>query len=480
VGETDSVQAMRDYLMHESGDIVKNETLLRFCEQSSGMIDWLMQHGVKFSGPVFKKKTSYPNINYFLYHSDNSLLPAYRGEHPPAARGHRAVISRGKSAVNLGGSIYWPMRDSALSRGVRLERLTEARQLIVDEDGSVLGVKALHLPHDSQASSDFRRYQGRAERLLKTYPAFLPGGKYVRRLCRKYFAKSAAIAGEFRVERYYRARKGVVLAGGGFIFNRKMVAEYCPKYLGGMPLGTRADDGSSIRLGQSAGGKTEYMHRATAWRFINPPYAWSQGMIVNQNGQRFVNESCYGATIGDAMVERNDGKAWLVLDGRLVKESWKQIMPGKLLPFQSQLAALNMLFSKQRYKSLDDLCESLTFDPATFLVTLENYRLRSRGEIEDPFQKATEDCASLEWPLHVINISLKQKLLPCPVLTMGGLAVNERTGEVINGAGEVIAGLYAAGRTAVGIPSNLYMSGLSIADGIFAGRRAGRHAADRA
>ena len=41
--------------------------------------------------------------------------------------------------------------------------------------------------------------------------------------------------------------------------------------------------------------------------------------------------------------------------------------------------------------------------------------------------------------------------------------------------GSAIEGLYVAGRTAVGIPSHLYMSGLSIADCVFSGRRAGRH-----
>jgi len=41
----------------------------------------------------------------------------------------------------------------------------------------------------------------------------------------------------------------------------------------------------------------------------------------------------------------------------------------------------------------------------------------------------------------------------------------------------VVPGLYAAGRTAVGICSNSYVSGLSLADCVFSGRRAGRHIA---
>ena len=50
---------------------------------------------------------------------------------------------------------------------------------------------------------------------------------------------------------------------------------------------------------------------------------------------------------------------------------------------------------------------------------------------------------------------------------------------VKRGDGSVIDGLYAAGRNAVGICSNSYISGLSIADCLYSGRRAGAHAALR-
>jgi 3-oxo-5alpha-steroid 4-dehydrogenase len=48
---------------------------------------------------------------------------------------------------------------------------------------------------------------------------------------------------------------------------------------------------------------------------------------------------------------------------------------------------------------------------------------------------------------------------------------------VIRADGSDIPGLYAAGRNAVGICSHFYVSGTSIADCVFAGRRAGAHAA---
>jgi 3-oxo-5alpha-steroid 4-dehydrogenase len=63
------------------------------------------------------------------------------------------------------------------------------------------------------------------------------------------------------------------------------------------------------------------------------------------------------------------------------------------------------------------------------------------------------------------------------MLTLGGLTVAEDSGQVLRDDGSPIAGLYAAGRTAVGLCSNSYVSGLSLADCVFSGRRAGQHAA---
>jgi 3-oxo-5alpha-steroid 4-dehydrogenase len=66
---------------------------------------------------------------------------------------------------------------------------------------------------------------------------------------------------------------------------------------------------------------------------------------------------------------------------------------------------------------------------------------------------------------------------PCASMTLGGLVVDEATGAVVQADGSAIPGLYAAGRNAVGICSKKYVSGLSIADCVFSGRRAGRYTA---
>jgi 3-oxo-5alpha-steroid 4-dehydrogenase len=70
--------------------------------------------------------------------------------------------------------------------------------------------------------------------------------------------------------------------------------------------------------------------------------------------------------------------------------------------------------------------------------------------------------------------------MPGHAFTLGGLATLP-TGEVLDADGDIIPGLYAAGRTACGLPrwGEGYSSGMSLGDASFFGRMAGLHAAKR-
>ena len=106
---------------------------------------------------------------------------------------------------------------------------------------------------------------------------------------------------------------------------------------------------------------------------------------------------------------------------------------------------------------------------------VEKYNQAARSQSSCEFGKAASDVKELKGPFHIMDISIDSKLAPLTTLTLGGLVVNEETGEVLNQDNQEIKGLYAAGRTAVGICSNIYVSGLSIADCIFSGRRIGQN-----
>jgi 3-oxo-5alpha-steroid 4-dehydrogenase len=101
-----------------------------------------------------------------------------------------------------------------------------------------------------------------------------------------------------------------------------------------------------------------------------------------------------------------------------------------------------------------------------------------RAGVDPDGLAATAAARSLTPPYSLIDVSVRNRpAAPAPMLTLGGLRVDEQTGQALRPDGRPVDGLYAAGRTAAGICSRSYVSGLSLADCVFSGRRAGRHAA---
>lgn len=474
-GEADTPEEMFKYLKLEVGDVVGDATLRRFCDESAATVDWLVEHGAKLNSRVYRKKTSYPPLDYFLYHSDSSLAAPYAKHAKPAARGHRAHTTNGKKAWGLGGGIYHPLRDAAIKAGAVFHKHAETRQLVLDASGRVIGVKAMALASGSSASQRFSRYIAAANWLFAALPSVFPGAFITLGLGQWCLARARRIEQNHRVARWIRARHGVLLSTGGFVMNHPMLAHYAPQYARGMPLGTLGDTGSGILLGQSAGGALGLMDQISAWRFFNPPTAWAKSMLVNARGERFCNETLYGASIGRAIVEGQGGKAWLVYDQRTHDEAVREAHDREIVPFQRQVTLLNLRFNTKKAPTLEALAARMGFNAQALLDTVAANNRISRGEAEDPFERRAEETAECgTGPYYATDVSIDSRLMPLPVLTVGGLRVDEATGAVLNEAGAPVTGLYAAGRTAVGICSNIYVSGLSYADCIFSGRRAAR------
>ena len=461
-GVRDDPEQMHRYLSLEVKGVVPEATVRDFCEQSNSNLQWLQRHGVPFEGSLCPVKTSYPTDDYYLYYSGNEGFAPYKDVAEPAPRGHRA-----KGRGLPGQSFYEPLREAAHAAGIRVEYEARASRLVVDSDGRVVGV-------------EYRQIGGGVRRMLHRYlhKLGLQLVKYIpklaarlRELCYRIETKHA------RVKRV-RADNGVVLAAGGFIYNREMVREIAPAYRRAMPLGTASDNGSGILLGQSVGGKTDRMTRVSAWRFINPPEAFARGMIVNKHGERYINELMYGAAIGEAMVDEQDGVAILIIDRPLRELAREQSRRGRAQWFQRAPALLNLWFNSREAGSIEELANVIGVPAESLQTTLEQYNAAAEGKWLDPFGKDPARMHAMRTgPYYAINCSIDSKRFPCPTLTLGGLVVDDNTGLVKNEAGSVIPGLYAAGRSAVGICSRQYVSGLSIADCVYSGRRAGRAAA---
>lgn len=137
-----------------------------------------------------------------------------------------------------------------------------------------------------------------------------------------------------------------------------------------------------------------------------------------------------------------------------------------------------LLLSAKKGATPEALAARIKVDPARLRASLDGASAAARGECNDAFGKSPDmrhDMAG--GPYYALDISIGSPTFPLAVLTLGGLVLNESNGQVLDTAGQPIAGLFAAGRTAIGLPSSRYISGLSLADCVFSGRRAGRAAA---
>jgi len=460
-GVSDSPEAMFDYLSLEVGDAVSPATLREFCQGSRAMLAWLEGHGVPFEGSLCPDKTSYPTNRHYLYYSGSEL--SARDVTPPAPRGHRA---RGRGTS--GGLLFARLARAVRRSGAGVLEQTSARRLVTDLSGRVVGVECRTL-------RGAPGWAAAAHRILHRWSA--KPHVYAPRVGRALHRPVAWLESRHGRPLLVGARRGVVVCAGGFVTNRQMLREHAPACRGALPLGTPGDDGSGIRLGTEAGAATAFLDRVSVWRFLSPPAALLRGVLVDRAGRRLCDESRYGAAIGDA-VTRSGGQAWLLVDRATVAEARRHLRRSTLW-FQRLQAAYLLTAGRVSAPTIAGLAARAGIDPGGLEATLNAYNAAAAAGLPDPEGKPADLIRALSRPPYsLIDCAVRPRLAyPAPVLTLGGLVVAEDTGQVRRADGSAVPGLYAAGRSAVGLCSHSYVSGLSLADCVFSGRRAGRHAA---
>ena len=456
---------MRRYLKQEVEDAVSDATLDRFCENSPGLIDWLERQGVRFDSSLAPEKTSYPADGHYLYFSGNEAQALYAKQARPAQRGHRTF---GKGLT--GKILFDTLRATAIQKGLRIYTHSEVNRLVVSADGAVEGVIFERVDPASRAA---RKLDALQQSFARSTTLLFP------KFGEKLKTRASAAVHENSVTGAISAKKGVILAAGGFIQNREMVRHYAPKYSGATPLGSMGCDGSGIRLGQSVGARADRMERISAWRQFLPPRALAQGIVVDGQGRRLIAEDSYGGTTGYIIAEKAAGRAFIIIDRALYKQVIRQAMPGKgkLFRIQGAPALMALFLSSHRGRTLAELAEKCGMDPVLLENSVKQYNIGSPDADGDPFQKDPAYTATLDHPpYHAIDISIGNRRYLCPTISLGGIVVDEETGRALAAGGLPIPKLYAAGRNAIGISSNHYISGLSLADCIFSGRTAGKAA----
>ncbi len=402
-GFEDTVSDMIAAVTLAAGPQVEPERIRLYCEGSVEHFEWFRALGIEYKPSFVEDKLTHPVTDDCLMFSGNELSWPDCEQARPFPRGHKPAREG-----EAGGYLMEAILRGTIEAGARVVNECRAERLVQRDDGRVVGVLAVR------------------------------EGKPV-------FAK---------------ARRGVVLATGGFIFDKAMVAKHAPHLLQcNYPTGTPGDDGSGIRMGVGAGGEAINMSEGLVLNAYYPPSGHLKGVMVDALGRRFVNEDAYIGRTSDAILTRAQGRAYLVVDDTLYGRT--QAM--------HKLAAVE--------ESFDALEKALAMPEGVLVQTIEHYnRLAARGE--DPlFHKAAKWLRPLQTPPYAaLDCSTQRSLFG--VFTLGGLAVT-LSGEVRSAEGEPVAGLYAAGRCTAGLirEGRNYASGLSIGDASFFGRLAGRRAA---
>lgn len=461
-GYDDDPQNMFDYLQQEVQGVVDDATLRRFCDESVEQLAWLEEHGAQFEGSLCPYKSSYPPKHY-LYFSGNEKAYPYRLHARPAPRGHRQIATGTKS----GRDLWRRLRDAAVGLGVTFLPRTTVDDLVLI-DGRVRGIRCRTWVGGNRVTSGLHgRTTAVGAKLTNWAP---PVGHPITGLADRMWRRHAQA-------RTFTARN-VVLAAGGFAFNEDMLRRHAPAFQQIRPLGTRADDGTGIRMGMAAGGVTAQLERVSAWRLLTPPSALIEGITVGVSGERIANEDLYGATHCDIMIRQFGGKGFLIVDADTWKRARAQSAEQAESILRLQIASL-FTIGHRKAATLPALAGKLGVSASGLAATVDAYNEAIASGGEDPAHKAPELCAPIvNPPFYGIDISVRPSLTyPVPGLTLGGLQVDGETGLVLDSEGRPLSGLYAAGRTAVGVCSNSYVSGLALADCVFSGRRAGTHAA---
>jgi 3-oxo-5alpha-steroid 4-dehydrogenase len=398
-GFPDSTEDMYRYMMAACGPDPDEVKIARYCAESLGHFDWLVDRGVPFD-PSFCADTSMaPNgVEGLVYSGGEDAYP-FNEIARPAPRGHLAKTKR-----STGWLLMQILAAAATEAGAAVTTDTRIDRLIVD-DGRVVGVQG------------------------------------------QRFGQTVSL----------RARRGVVLTAGGFIFNDDMLRQHCPPLVRGtFKVGTEGDDGRGIRMAQAIGASVRNMYAGEVSLPITPPRTLIHGILVNGQGQRFINEDTYMGRVGQRALYEENGKAYLVVDEASYEVNWMGLAATWVCESAVQLEA------------------EMGLPTGSLSSTIALYNQHAeRGE--DPlFHKSAPWVRPLVPPIGAINVSAGPA--PYAPFTLGGLETTVE-GEVLNLMGDAIPGLFAAGRTTSGVCAFGYASGLSIGDSTMFGRFAGASAA---
>lgn len=302
------------------------------------------------------------------------------------------------------------------------------------------------------------------------------------------------------------ARRGVVLACGGFPANDALTRQVYPHRVQGknhQRLPPPGNTGDGLEVATGAGGYLDdNVHHPAAWAPVSLvpqadgssipfPHFFERGkpgyIAVDRRGRRFVNEAQSYHVFVPALAEACAGdptvEAWIVCDHRAIR----RFGLGALGPRPMRIAPYLKSGYIRRGETVAELATTCGLDPAQMQATVARFNSHAaRGE--DPeFHRGTDAYQRFNGAAgHAPNPCLAPldrppfyavRVVPAELGTFAGIATNADA-QVLGKSGRAIPGLYAVGNDAASVMGGTYPgAGITIGPGMTFGYIAGKHLA---
>ena len=262
--------------------------------------------------------------------------------------------------------------------------------------------------------------------------------------------------------------KSVILATGGFGANLDMVTQYKPELAGFMTTNAAGAQGQGIEMATAIGAGTVDMDQiqihptveANTAALITEGLRGDGAILVNANGERFVDEVGTRDVVSAAEIAQPGSYSWLIVDQAMADAS--SVIQGYIKKGYTKTGA-----------TYEELAKELDVDPATFANTMETWNSYVEAKNDPDFGRTSFANPLNNGPYYAIKVTAGVHH------TMGGVTINSAT-EVLKEDGTVIPGLFAAGEVTGGVHGANRLGGTAVADFVVFGRIAGESAANYA
>lgn len=272
------------------------------------------------------------------------------------------------------------------------------------------------------------------------------------------------------------AKKGVVIAAGGFAGNSKMVDKYNKSWPSLTKVKTTNHPGATgdgMILAEAVGANLVGMENLQLLPMGDPNTGSLSGNIeqgvenrifINKSGKRFVDEGARRDVMTKALLEQKDSYMWVVLDH-------KNYPTAKTTNnFNETIEELIEQGRAFKADTLEELAKKIKVDPASLVKSVEEFNKAVETGGKDAFGRTLFDKKIDTAPFYA------GPRMPTVHHTMGGIEINSNA-EVLDKNGKIIPGLYAAGEVTGGIHGSNRLGGNALADITVFGKIAGENAA---